>query len=199
MIGSLRGLLLSRDPPHLLVEVAGIGYEVEVPASTWASLPAPGSEVQLRTHLVVREDQHLLYGFASEAERALFRDLIKVSGIGARIALAILSSLSVEDFMRCVQARDTATLTRVPGIGRKTAERLFLDLHDRIETLAAGMATAMLPPATAEAEAMGALQALGYRPAEARRLIDQAQQAGADTTADILRAALRAAMPGGRG
>lgn len=197
MIGSLRGVLLSRDPPHLLVEVGGVGYEVEVPASTWAGLPAPGAEVRLHTHLVVREDQHLLYGFASEAERALFRELIKVSGIGARIALAILSSLSVEEFMRCVQARDMATLTRVPGIGRKTAERLLLDLRDRADAMAAaGVAAA---PASAEAEAMGALQALGYRPAEARRLVDQAQQAGAGTTADILRAALRAAVPGTRG
>ncbi|MCL4776003.1 MAG: Holliday junction branch migration protein RuvA [Gammaproteobacteria bacterium] len=203
MIGYLRGRLVHKDPPQLLVEVAGVGYEVEAPTSTWAVLPEIGGEVQLRTQLVIREDQHLLFGFASEAERRLFRDLLKVSGVGARIALAILSGISVDGFVRCVQARDTAALTRLPGVGRKTAERLILDLRDRVEEMAAAGLAGIVTPADgpaarAEAEVVDALQALGYRPVEARRLVEQAQAAGATTTADILRAALKAAAPGGR-
>ncbi|MCC7330166.1 MAG: Holliday junction branch migration protein RuvA [Gammaproteobacteria bacterium] len=202
MIGHLRGTLLHKDPPHLVVEVAGVGYELEAPASTWTRLPEIGADVQLRTHLVIREDQHLLFGFATEAERGLFRDLLKVTGVGARIALAILSGTSVEGFVRCVQTRDAAALTRVPGVGRKTAERLLLDLRDRVEEMAAAGLAAPAAPAGAvtgpEAEVMDALQALGYRPAEARRLVEQAQAGGALTTAEILRAALRAAVPGGR-
>jgi Holliday junction DNA helicase RuvA len=206
VIGFLRGVLVTKDPPHLVVEVAGVGYEVEAPASTWARLPEVGQDVSLRTHLLIREDQHLLFGFATEAERRLFRDLLKVTGVGARIALAILSGISVEGFVRCVQVRDTAALTRVPGVGRKTAERLILDLRDRVEEMAsAGIGAAIalpsaeIPAMTPEGEVVDALQALGYRPAEARRLVEQAQSGGATTTADILRAALKAAAPQGRG
>ncbi len=200
MIGFIRGTLLHKDPPQLLVEVAGVGYEIEAPASTWVQLPETGTEVRLHTHMVIREDQHLLFGFATEAERSLFRDLLKVTGVGARIALGILSGISVEGFVRCVQARDTAALTRVPGVGRKTAERLILDLGERVEAMAAAGFTVPATPAGtpetgAPAEVMGALQALGYRPAEARRMVEQAQAAGAVTTAGILRAALRAAAP----
>ena len=138
-----------------------------------------------------------------QQHQPLFRDLLKVTGVGARIALAILSGISVDGFVRCVQARDTAALTRVPGVGRKTAERLILDLRERVEEMAAAglgaaVAPADPPAARAEAEVVDALQALGYRPVEARRLVEQAQAAGATTTADILRAALRAAAPGGR-
>lgn len=206
MIGSLRGVLQSKDPPHLVVEAAGVGYEIEAPASTWARLPELGQEVTLRTHLVIREDQHLLFGFATEAERRLFRDLLKVTGVGARIALAILSGISVEGFVRCVQLRDTAALTKVPGVGRKTAERLILDLRDRVEEMASAglgaggaLPAAEIVPATPEGEVVDALQALGYRPAEARRMVEQAQAAGATSTADLLRAALKTAAPQGRG
>lgn len=200
MIGSLRGTLLAKEPPQLLVEAGGIGYELEAPASTWARLPEVGQEVTLRTHLVVREDQHLLYGFASETERRLFRELLKVSGIGARIALAILSGTSVEGFVHCVQARDTAALTRVPGVGRKTAERLIVELRERLEDLAVSggpLPAAAAPPvvpATPEGEVLNALVSLGYKPAEARRLVEQAATADAGaSTAELLRAALRGA------
>lgn len=202
MIGFLRGILVHKDPPQLVVDVAGIGYEVEAPMSTWARLPATGTEVQLRTHLVIREDQHLLFGFATEAERQLFRDLLRVSGIGARIALAILSGTTVEGFVRCVQSRDIAALTKVPGVGRKTAERLVVEMRDRVEELTAtgaGSGPASdsrgALPASAEQEVMDALLSLGYRPAEARRMIDQAGPAEAGT-AELLRAALRSAAPG---
>lgn len=197
MIGYLRGILLSLDPPQLVVDVGGVGYEIEAPASTWAELPKLGAEVRLHTHLVIRDDQHLLYGFAREAERALFRNLIKVSGVGARTALGILSGSSVEDFVRCVQLRDTAGLMRLPGVGRKTAERLILDLGDKLEAMLPDSSDAVVPPSKAGpgAEALGALQALGYKPQEARRLLEQAVSEGAGTTAEILRAALRAAIP----
>ncbi len=204
MIGFLRGLLVHKDPPHLVVEVSGVGYEVEAPMSTWTRLPELGQEVQLRTHLVIREDQHLLFGFATEAERRLFRDLLRVNGVGARIGLAILSGISVEGFVRCVQTRDTAALTKVPGVGRKTAERLIVDLRDRIEEMTAAGIGATLPaaerdaPSTPEGEVLDALLALGYKPAEARRMVEQARPASA-TTADLLRAVLKAAAPQGRG
>ncbi|HEY1491351.1 MAG TPA: Holliday junction branch migration protein RuvA, partial [Steroidobacteraceae bacterium] len=132
MIGSLRGRILAKAPPQLTLEVAGVGYEVEAPMSTFFHLPAVGAEVHLLTHLVVREDAHQLYGFATEEERRLFRALIRVSGVGPKIALALLSGVSVADFNRSVQAQDLSTLTRVPGIGRKTAERLIVEMRDRL-------------------------------------------------------------------
>lgn len=203
MIGYLRGTLIHKDPPQLVVDVGGIGYEVEAPTSTWTRLPEVGQEVQLRTHLIVRDDAHLLFGFATEAERRLFRDLMKVTGIGARMALAILSGISVEGFVRCVQARDIAALTKVPGVGRKTAERLLLDLRDRVEEMAAtglGSLTLAATPGSsgAEGEVFGALVSLGYKPAEARRMMEQAEPASGSSTAELLRAALRSAarVPG---
>ncbi len=205
MIGFLRGRLVHKDPPQLVVEVGGLGYEVEAPMSTWARLPALGEEVQLRTHLVIREDQHLLFGFGTEAERRLFRDLLKVSGVGARIALGVLSGISVEGFVRCVQTNDVATLVKLPGVGRRTAERLVVDLRERVEEMAASGIVAAAAPAAAgevaattpENEVLDALVGLGYRPAEARRMLEQARPASSDT-AELLRAALRAAAPQGR-
>ena len=136
MIGHLRGRLAAKHPPQLLIDVGGVGYEVEAPMSTFYGLPAVGAEVSLHTHLVVREDAHVLFGFGTERERSLFRELIKVSGVGPRIALGILSGISVDDFHRCVEASDAASLTRVPGIGRKTAERLIVEMRDRLKALA---------------------------------------------------------------
>jgi Holliday junction DNA helicase RuvA len=198
MIAQLRGLLLHKDPPLLVVEAAGVGYELEAPLSTWSRLPELGQEVSLRTHLVIREDQHLLYGFATEAERRLFRDLLKVNGVGPKIALAMLSAMTVDNLLRCIQSQDTAALVKVPGIGRKTAERLIVDLKDRVEQLT-GLAAAVLPAdrapvdSTAQGEALDALVSLGYKPGEARRLLEQVGPRPAGSTADLLRAALRAA------
>ena len=124
MIGFLRGKLVFKAPPHLTVDVGGVGYDVEAPMSTFYTLPAVGSDVRLLTHLVVREDAHILYGFGTQEERALFRNLLKVSGVGPKIALAILSGVSVEGFTTCVKLKDAAALTKIPGVGRKTAERL---------------------------------------------------------------------------
>ena len=199
MIGYIRGTLLHKDPPVVVVDVGGLGYEVEAPASTWARLPALGAPVELRTHLVIREDQHLLFGFATEGERQLFRDLLKVNGVGARTALAILSGISVEDLIRSVQGKDIATLTKVPGVGRKTAERLILDLRDRGDAMAsAGLVATASAAATGGTtdEVYDALVALGYKPAAARRMLAPARpESAGSSTADLLRAALKSAAP----
>lgn len=192
MIGSLRGRLAVKAPPHLLVEVGGVGYELEAPMSTFYGLGAVGGEVQLLTHLVVREDAHLLYGFATEAERRLFRNLLKVSGVGPRIALAILSGISVEGFSACVTSQDTAPLTRIPGVGRKTAERLLIEMRDRLSAEPGiGALAGELPRGGIEAEALAALAALGYKPAEASRLIKAAGEA--TSTEELIRRALQGA------
>ena len=191
MIGSLRGRITSKTPPQLTVEVGGVGYELEAPMSTFFHLPALGTEVQLLTHLVVREDAHVLYGFGSEEERRLFRSLIKVSGVGPKIALALLSGISVSDFYVCVQGQDIAALTRVPGIGRKTAERLIIEMRDRLA--APELAGAGGGGASPEAEAYDALVALGYRPAEATRLL-KAAGPGTHSTEELIRRALQGAV-----
>lgn len=193
MIGSLEGVLAHKAPPQLLLEVAGVGYELEAPMSTFYGLPAPGGRVRLLTHLVVREDAHTLYGFATQAERALFRNLLKVSGVGPRIALAILSGATVEAFALCVQAEDTAALTRIPGVGRKIAERLVIEMRDRLGPSVAGEALSgrEAAPVGAEAEANSALLALGYRPVEALRLLKAAGPGG--STEELIRRALQGA------
>lgn len=193
MIGSLHGLLARKAPPQLLLEVAGVGYELEAPMSTFYGLPAVGERVRLLTHLVVREDAHILYGFATEAERALFRNLLRVSGVGPRIGLAILSGVTVEAFAQCVQAEDAASLIRIPGVGRKIAERLVIEMRDRLGPAAPGEALAgrEAAPLGAEAEANSALLALGYRPVEALRLLKQAGPGG--STEDLIRRALQGA------
>jgi len=195
MIGSLRGRITSKSPPQLTVEVGGVGYEVEAPMSTFFQLPALGAEVSLLTHLVVREDAHVLYGFASEAERRLFRSLIKVSGVGPKIALALLSGISVAAFAQCVQNQDVTTLTRIPGVGRKTAERLIVEMRDR---LAAAEEGGVAPASAAaggrpETEAFDALVALGYRPAEATRLLKSVAP-GTHSTEELIRRALKSAV-----
>jgi len=193
MIGSLHGRIASKSPPQLTVDVGGVGYELEAPLSTFFDLPPVGDEVRLLTHLVVREDAHVLYAFATEEERRLFRSLIRVSGVGPKIALALLSGISVAAFAECVQSGDTAALTRVPGVGRKTAERLIVEMRDRLApppSLAG--ANAATAGTSAESEAYGALVALGYRPAEATRLL-KAVAPGTHSTEELIRRALQGA------
>ncbi len=196
MIGFLRGRLASKHPPQLVVDVGGVGYELEAPMSTFYGLPGVGAEVSLHTHLVVREDAHVLFGFGSERERGLFRELIKVSGVGPRIALAILSGVSVDEFHRCVEAEDVASLVRVPGIGRKTAERLVIEMRDRLKGLGApvggGLTAAPGTASSPQAEAFSALVALGYKPAEVTRLLQKVDPA-VTSTEEMIRHALRAA------
>lgn len=194
MIGYLKGTLAAKHPPQLLVDVGGVGYEVEAPMSTFYQLPDTGQPVHVLTHLLVREDAHVLYGFASEAERQLFRSLIRVSGVGARIALAILSGISAEAFVRCVQSEDAASLTKIPGVGRKTAERLIVEMRDRLEQAGSSLAKAIPagPSGSPVDEAFGALVALGYRPAEAQRLLKLVEDK-ASTTEELIRTALQAA------
>lgn len=192
MIGSVQGTVAAKQPPWLMVEVGGIGYELEAPMSTFYVLPALGERVTLYTHLVVRDDAHLLFGFATEPERSLFRALLKVSGVGARVALAVLSGISVDGFVHCIRDGDVATLTRVPGIGRKTAERLVVEMRDRF---AAGMpaGAAGLPGGAAPApreEAYSALVALGYKPQEATRMLARVDDAAGSE--DMIRQALQA-------
>ncbi len=194
MIGHLRGRLVRKAPPALIVDVNGVGYELEAPMSTFYRLPELGSEVELHTHLVVREDAQLLYGFATEDERRLFRDLLRVTGIGPKIGLALLSGIDVDTFMRCVEAQDAEALTRIPGIGRKTAERLLIEMRDRIRALGQ-LPSAASQSATAggaRAEAYAALVALGYRPVEVNRLLQSVEQDGAGTE-ELIRRALQAA------
>ena len=175
MIGRLSGVLLRKEPPALLVDVNGVGYELEAPMTTFYDLPAVGEKVTLFTHLVVREDAHLLYGFSREAQRRLFRGLLKVNGVGPRVALAVLSGLADDEFVHCVLSEDIARLTQVPGIGRKTAERLIVEMRDKLPQLSAGSTPA--PASTRAAakdpvsEAMSALIALGYKPNEASRAV----------------------------
>lgn len=195
MIGRLKGVIVHKQPPWLVVDVHGVGYELEAPMSTFYDLPEVGREVALFTHHAQKEDSVALYGFLREAERRLFRDVQKVSGIGARIALAVLSGVPVEEFARLVQTGDVAALTRIPGIGKKTAERMVVELRDR----AADFAGAGVPGAHGavahdpQSEAVVALQQLGYKPAEAARMARDATAAG-DDAAGIIRKALQSAL-----
>ncbi|RPE79475.1 Holliday junction branch migration protein RuvA [Vulcaniibacterium tengchongense] len=195
MIGRLKGILVHKQPPWLVVDVNGVGYELEAPMSTFYDLPEPGREVALFTHYAQKEDSVALYGFLREAERRLFRDVQKVSGIGAKIALAVLSGVSVDEFARLVQAGDVAALTRIPGIGKKTAERMVVELRDRAADLAGGGAVppSAGPGADPQSEAAIALQQLGYKPAEASRMARDAAAEGDDVAA-IIRKALKSAL-----
>jgi Holliday junction DNA helicase RuvA len=194
MIGRLKGTLAHKQPPWLVVDVHGVGYELEAPMSTFYDLPELGREVSLFVHYAQKEDSVSLYGFLTEAERRLFRDVQKVSGIGAKIALAVLSGASVGDFARLVQAGDVAALTRIPGIGKKTAERMVVELRDRAADLGAGpVAGANGAPGDPLSEATTALQALGYKPAEAERMARAARAEG-DAAETIIRKALQSAL-----
>jgi Holliday junction DNA helicase RuvA len=192
LIASLAGVLVQKAPPALTIEVGGVGYELEAPMSTFYSLPPVGQPVRLLTHLVVREDAQLLYGFSTAEERQLFRSLLRVSGVGPRIGLAILSGSTAAAFAACVQAGDVTALTRIPGIGRKIAERLIVELRDRLAVVAdGGQAAVSAAPVGVAAEAFSALVALGYRPNEATRLLKNVDPSG--STEDMIRGALQGA------
>jgi len=195
MIGRIRGKLVSLDEQTILVDVGGVGYEMEVTANTLAALPGVGHDVVVHTHLSIREDAHLLFGFASVGERDLFRTLIKINGVGPKLALALLAGMDVADLARCIRDADVARLVKLPGIGKKTAERLVVELRDRIEHLVA-IPEAVRPHAREGAtrlvieEAERALIQLGYRPAEATRAIGGAYIEG-HSTEDVVRIALK--------
>ena len=194
MIGRLKGVLVAKQPPWIVVDVGGVGYELEAPMSTFYDLPETGRDVTLCTHYAVKEDTVALYAFLRESERALFRALQKVSGVGAKIALAVLSGVSVEEFSRLVQTSDIAALTRIPGIGKKTAERLVVELRDRVDGLGSGAVSSSGGIANDPVTEAGiALQALGYKPAEVTRLVRDAAASG-DRAEDIIRKALKAAL-----
>jgi Holliday junction DNA helicase RuvA len=194
MIGRIAGTLLVKAPPALLVDVGGVGYELEAPLSTFYNLPAVGAAVVLHVHLVVREDAQLLYGFGTEAERALFRQLLKVSGVGAKLALVILSGVSAQELIGIVADGDAARLVRIPGIGRKTAERLILELREPFAKLASAPGSAIAPRADASGDAAAALEALGYKPAEVRAALRDLP--AGDSSEDLIRAALKRLMRG---
>lgn len=194
MIGRLRGTLIHKQPPWLMIEAGGVGYELEAPMSTFYDLPEVGREVILFTHYAQKEDSVSLYGFLREGERRLFRDLQRVSGVGAKISLAVLSGASVDEFARLIQGGDITALTRIPGIGKKTAERMVVELRDRAANFGQGGA-----PIAGQAgndpvsEAITALQQLGYKPAEAAKMARDANNEG-DDVATVIRKALQAAL-----
>lgn len=198
LIGRLRGILAEKQPPHLILEVNGVGYEVEVPMTTLYHLPAVGEPVTLHTHLVVREDAHLLYGFAAKRDRELFRELIRLNGVGPKLALALMSGLEVDELVRCVQAQDTSVLVKVPGVGKKTAERLLVELKDRFkawETMPS-IAPLVVEPrgnvavSSAESDAVSALVSLGFKPQEASRAVSAVQEDDLSSE-DLIRRALK--------
>lgn len=172
MIGRIAGVLLEKKPPQVLLDVQGIGYEIDVPMSTFYELPATGAQVSLYTHLVIREDMHLLFGFATEPERQTFRQLVKISGVGVRTALALLSGMSVFEFQQAVQEQDSARLIKIPGIGRKTAERLLLELRDKLEPYMPGQDQRILRSSLTD-DVRNALLSLGYNDREADWAIKQ--------------------------
>ncbi|GED22449.1 Holliday junction branch migration protein RuvA [Halomonas halmophila] len=203
MIGRLRGTLLEKQPPWLVVDVGGVGYELEASMTTLLALPESGEELALYTHLSVRDDAHLLYGFAREQERSLFRALIKVNGIGPKLALAILSGMDEDAFIRCVMDDDIKSLTRLPGVGRKTAERLVIEMRDRfphwqadpqgaVESVGATPSQPAAKEPLADAEA--ALISLGYKSTEASRMLSGLE--GEGSTEAIIKAALVRRMAG---
>lgn len=207
MIGRIRGILLEKKPAQAMIECQGLGYEIDIPLSTYLNLPDPGQELMLHTHFVVREDAHSLFGFSARLDRDLFRLLIKVNGVGPKLAVGILSGLSAGQFIRSVQARDTSALIKLPGVGKKTAERLLIEMTDRIGQLegqfelteslvsAAAMHSGAMSVANdPREEAEAALIALGYKPQEASKAISRIAEAGM-TNEQLIRMALRSMIP----
>lgn len=201
MIGRIRGTLIEKHPPKLLLDVNGVGYELEAPMTTFYKLPDINAELSLHTHLIVREDAHLLFGFSTETERSLFRRLIKVNGVGAKLALAILSGCDSDEFVNCVRNGDAARLTRLPGVGKKIAERLVIEMRDRLsdwgqsEAPPAGVNPVPDPEDRSDviADAIAGLVALGYKPQEASRNVHAVANADLSTEA-IIRLALKTAL-----
>jgi Holliday junction DNA helicase RuvA len=195
MIGSVRGRLALKQPPRIIIECSGVGYEMETPMSTFLELPQVGADVFLHTHLQVREDAQSLFGFATQEEKLLFRGLLKVGGVGAKMALAILSGMSVADFRRCVLHEDSGMLIKIPGVGRKTAERLIIEMRDRIDQAApvSKVSSGLAPRTDARSEAFDALVALGYKPQEVKRLLGHLD-VDDKSAEDIIRSALRQAV-----
>jgi len=193
MIGSLRGILTAKQAPQIIIECHGVGYEVETPMSTFLDLPDIGADLFLHTHLLVREDAQTLYGFGSIEERGLFRMLLRISGVGAKMSLAILSTMSVADFQRCVEFEDAATLVKIPGVGKKTAERLIIEMRDKIDKAADTQGVSIVQvEASPRSEAVDALIALGYKASEVNKLIG-AMDVDDKSAEDIIRSALRQA------
>lgn len=202
MIGFLRGKLIHKAPPLLVLDVQGVGYEVEAPMTTFYNLPAIGTEVLLHTHLVVREDAHILFGFSTEAGRTMFRTLIKVNGVGPKMALTILSGLTGEEFHRCIHNNDTHALVRLPGVGKKTAERLVIEMRDRLPELAGtdrlttaevNHAGIQLTGVNPKQEAISALCSLGYKPLDAGKMVQNIAVEG-KSCEEIIRLALQGAV-----
>ncbi|MCK9622640.1 MAG: Holliday junction branch migration protein RuvA [Methylobacter sp.] len=196
MIGFLRGKLAFKAPPLLMLDVNGVGYEVEAPMTTFYNLPAIGAEVMLHTHLVVREDAHILFGFSTEADRSMFRTLIKVNGVGPKLALTILSGQSAEEFHRCIHNNDTQALVRLPGVGKKTAERLIIEMRDRLPDLGDAVGSSVISfdqpqrVNNPKQEAISALCSLGYKPLDASKMVQNISAEG-KSCEDIIRLALQ--------
>ena len=193
MIGRLQGLLIHKQPPEVIIDVNGVGYEIEVPLSLFGELPETGQSVTLITHLQITENSHSLYGFIQPGQRQLFRSLLKISGVGSKMALGILSGMNPAEFAGAIQAADVTALTRIPGVGKKTAERLVMELRDKLgesDTTVTGGVSPL--PAGSQAEARNALEGLGYKPAEAERLIKNVPDDELSTEA-LIRAALQQA------
>ncbi|MEE4250739.1 MAG: Holliday junction branch migration protein RuvA [Alcanivoracaceae bacterium] len=196
MIGQLCGKLLDKRAPWLLIDVAGVGYEVEAPMTVFYQLPDIGTELRLHTHFVVREDAQLLYGFSSRFERELFRALIKVNGVGPKMALAILSGMEAERLVRCIELQDSSTLVKIPGVGKKTAERLLIEMSDRLGKLDGvpaslpGM-TSIAMPSDAVSDAVAALESLGYRPKDAQAAVAKVADTDSMTSEQLIRLALK--------
>lgn len=200
MIGRLRGILLEKQPPQLLIDVNGVGYDVQAPMTTFYELPETGKEVTLHTHLAIREDAHVLYGFLREHDRSLFRTLIKVSGVGPKLALAILSGMSADEFAACVQHGDSTALTKLPGVGKKTAERLVVEMKDRFKdwegaALPGDLATQIsVSKSDAVKDAISALVSLGYKPQEASKMVSHVACEGLSSE-EVIRQALKSVAP----
>ncbi len=198
MIGFLRGKLIHKAPPLLLLDVQGVGYEVEAPMTTFYNLPAIGAEILLHTHLVVREDAHILFGFSTEADRTMFRTLIKVNGVGPKLALTILSGQTAEEFHRCIHNNDTQALVRLPGVGKKTAERLVIEMRDRLPDLGDSFIANVehvssvmhITNGNPKQEAISALCSLGYKPLDASKMVHNIGIEG-KSCEDIIRLALQ--------
>ncbi len=194
MISFLRGKLVTKAPPVLVLDVQGVGYEIEAPMTTFYELPAVGTEITLHTHLAIREDAHSLFGFANEADRTMFRSLIKVNGVGPKLALTILSGQSAEQLHRCIHDNDTVALMRLPGVGKKTAERLIIEMRDRLPQLEDSITAAITPiMGNAKQEAVSALCSLGYKPLDASKMVQGIHSEG-KSCEDIIRMALQGAM-----